>query len=401
MRKGKITLILGPGGLPGAAYEIGGLMALEDFIEQDIFAVVDDFQGSSCGAIIAFALMSNFSTRSLYSVLYPDNPYYFKMSDLYTLNLAEIAQAAAVLPYHLAKILARLVTTNDLRLYERLTVPIQNTPLSGLFVTDGIQAYVERIIKEFRLPPRFADFCRHAGKNLYLLTTDLSTGEPLILDPKRFGSLEVKKAIAASATVAPLFKPVEVENGDGTRHKLADGAFAMSLGIRHAYERGDGLILYFNPLRPTTVNGNVRNVFDISEQLYRIPAHTRKTVAEKDHTAHHPGTLFGFEPDTNTMFHNLFRADLRLEYADHGYASTLHKLHREYPRVKRMFQRWGLSVISRRRLSALSAGFHPGETLAARRLPWPQESNWLRRLFNHSLGVLESLLPGPPDRGQA
>src|SRR5262249_44545998 len=159
--------------------------------------------------VIAFALMSGFTTRSLYSAQYPDHPYYFKLSDLYDLNLSEIAQSAVVLPFHIAKTLARLLSIDKVRRYERLIVPIQKTPLSGLFVTDGIQRYIEGIIKDFSLPQRFGDFCQRAGKDLYLLTTDLSTGEPLILDPHHFAAMDIKKAIAASATVAPLFKPVE------------------------------------------------------------------------------------------------------------------------------------------------------------------------------------------------
>lgn len=393
MRKQKITLILGPGGLPGAAYEIGGLLALEDFIGTDIINVVDEFQGSSCGAMISFALMANFDTRSLYSALYPDHPYYFGLSDLYSLNLLEIARSTLAFPYHLGKIIARLFS-DRVKLYERLTVPIQEMPLSGLFVTNGIQDYIERICDDFSVPKLYGEFCKARRKNLYLLTTDLGTGEPRILDPVHYGNIELKKAIAASATVAPLFKPVELKNGSGVPHKLADGAFAMSLGIRHAYERGGGLLIYFNPLKPTTVSSNVHNVFDIFEQLYRIPAHTRKSVAESDHRAHHPGTLFGFEPDTDTMFHNLFRSDLRLDYADHGYISTLRKLHRSYTAISEALDKHGVSVVSRRRLGTMVKEFKPGETLLSRRKQITQEKSLCDLALGQSAGWLESVLSG-------
>ncbi|MBI1747303.1 MAG: hypothetical protein HYR55_12020 [Acidobacteria bacterium] len=395
MRRRKITLILGPGGLPGGAFEIGGLLALEDFIGADVFDVVDEFQGSSCGAVIAFAIMSRFDTSSLYSALHQDHPYYFKLSDFYDLNLKELCKSALVFPVHVAKILGRLVGRDNVKLYERLMVPIQEMPLSGLFTTEGIQDYIQRIIDDFSVPSLYGDFCKKCGKDLYLLTTDLSSGEPLILDPAHHGKMEIKKALAASATVAPLFKPIEISNSNGKRHKLADGAFAMSLGIRHAYERGGSLIIYFNPLKPTTVNRNVRNVFDIFEQLYRIPAHTRKVVSEIDHVTHHPGTLIGFEPDTDSMFHNLFRSDLRLDYADHGYLSTLNKLHRDYTSIRSVFERHGLSTLSRRRMAELLRDFEPGKTLPARRKSWMiVEQNIFSSMFYHSMGMLENWLTG-------
>jgi predicted acylesterase/phospholipase RssA len=392
MRKGKITLILGPGGLPGASFEIGGLLALEDITGSEIIDLVDEFQGSSCGAIISCFLIAKQDVRSLYSTLYPDNPYYFTLSDLYDLNLNELLLSTASIPYYLGKMIKHLALNRNIRLYEKLTVPIQEMHLSGLFLTDGIQEYIERISSKFAIPRLYGDFCKKYGKNLYLLTTDLSSGEPLILDPVHFAKVEIKKAIAASAAVAPLFKPVEIGNGTGRKHKLADGAYAMSLGIRHAYERGADVIIYFNPLKPTTVASNVNNVFDIFEQIYRIPAHTRKQVSERDHELKHPSTLIGFEPNTDAMFHNLFRPDLRLDYADHGYISTLRKIHDRYPYAKALFAKADVQLIPKRRLGHLIEDFIPGKSLKRKRWVVPKQPSLISNVLGQSYTCVESML---------
>jgi hypothetical protein len=206
---------------------------------------------------------------------------------------------------------------------------------TGLFSGAEVDNYLSRI---FRQPGRTNDF-RELRRKLYLVATDLDTGESVAFGDTHTAHVPISLAVQASAALPGLFPPVPVEG----RH-FVDGALRKTLHASIALEHGVDLLICLNPLvpydsRPThrardrehrlgkLVEGGLPVVL---AQTFRSIIHSRLDAGMERYKVAYPETdIVLFQPnrsDADMFFTNLFSYSSRRRLCEHAYQKTRQEL---------------------------------------------------------------------------
>ncbi|HSG05843.1 MAG TPA: patatin-like phospholipase family protein, partial [Nitrospiria bacterium] len=103
-----MALVLAGGGFPGWMYEVGCLMALDQFFD-DGFSVndFDIFVGTSAGACVASLIANQVKPRAIFEAIRDDkdSPFNFKSHDIYGFGYQETFHLLKKLAWSLGPIL--------------------------------------------------------------------------------------------------------------------------------------------------------------------------------------------------------------------------------------------------------------------------------------------------------
>ncbi len=350
-RRRPIGLALAGGGPFGAIYEIGALMALEEALEGLDFNDLDVYVGVSAGSFLTAALANGIPVGELHALFIREDrvggltPEVF-MRPAYGEYLKR-ARGLPTLAARTAWNLARRPLSGGV--LEGLAALGAAIP-TGLFDSDAIQDYLETV---FDQPGHTNDF-RRLGRRLYLVATDLDTGESVSFGRPGRDHVPISRAVAASAALPGLFPPVAI---DGTYY--VDGALRKTLHASEALDDGAGLVLCVNPLVPydarlaeekgvgrdRLIEGGLPRVLS---QTFRAVLHSRMTVGLKQYRQRYPGAdVILFEPgsdDRETFFTSIFSYASRQRVCEHAYRRTRRDLLKRRYELEPVLARHGVRL---------------------------------------------------------
>ena len=239
----RVGLALAGGGPLGGIYEIGALLALDDALQGVDFNDLDVYVGVSSGSLMAACLANGLSPAELYRIYienasaeHPITPNIFQMP-----AFGEYYQRAAAIPELLLGALWRYVQNP---LERGLWGSLQSL---GRAIPTGVfdSAPIGRVLtKLFTTGGRTNDF-RKLKHPLYVVATDLDTGESVEFGAKGFDHVPIAQAVQASTALPGLYPPTRIDGRD-----FVDGALKKTLHASVALQEGANLVFCINPLVP-------------------------------------------------------------------------------------------------------------------------------------------------------
>jgi predicted acylesterase/phospholipase RssA len=348
----RIGLALAGGGPLGAIYEIGALAALSESLSIDLNDA-DVYVGVSAGGFIAAALANGISPHQMSRVFIEGEKTHdrFEPSILLRPALKEFAQRLASVPPLLAAALWHyaLGTSTMMSAFERLGRAIP----TGFFNGEEVDRYLGRI---FSQPGRTNDF-RQLRHKLFLVATDLDTGESVKFGTPDLDDVPISRAVQASAALPGLFPPVKVKG-----RYFVDGALRKTLHASVALDEGVDLMLCLNPLVPYDASPHHRtrdHEHQLSKlvegglpvvlaQTYRSIIHSRLGAGmERYKTAYPDIDIVLFEPnraDADMFFTNLFSYSSRRRLCEHAYQKTREELWKRRHELAPLFAAHGIEI---------------------------------------------------------
>jgi len=318
-RRPRIGLALAGGGPFGAIYEIGALAALEESIEGLELDALDCYVGVSAGAFLAAALANGIA-----------------VAEIHRLFIDGGKGEGAIAP--------RLFKRPAWREYARAALEWR-VP-TGLFDNGAIHEYLE---EAFTRRGRTNDF-RRLSRSLYLVATDLDTGESVSFGRPGHDTVPISRAVQASAALPGLFPPVQIDG-----RSYVDGALKKTLHASEALDDGMDLVLCVNPIVPFDARHSARRV-DLARgglpvvlsQAFRAVIHSRMALGiSKYRSLYRNSDVLLFEPppgDSEVFFTSVFSYRGRRDVCEHAYENTRRDLARRAGELGPVLARHGLRL---------------------------------------------------------
>jgi predicted acylesterase/phospholipase RssA len=353
----RIGLALAGGGPLGAIYEIGALAALSEALRGIDFNDAEVYVGVSAGSFIAAGLVNGFTPHQMSRLFIEGHKSEdrFDPSILLRPALREYLRRAASVPPLLIEAAWNYVARpgNLMSSIERLGRAIP----TGLFDGDQVHKYLGRIFAQTGRTNSFREL-RH---KLYLVATDLDTGESVAFGSKGFDHVPVSRAVQASAALPGVFPPVPIEG-----RYFVDGALRKTLHASIALEHGVDLLVCVNPLVPYDsrphhpTRDRVHRLDKLVEgglpvvlaQTFRSIIHSRLGAGMERYKTVYPDTdIVLFEPnraDADMFFTNLFSYSSRRRLCEHAYQKTRRELWERRHELGPKLARHGIEIDAKR-----------------------------------------------------
>src|SRR4051812_34118280 len=360
-RQSRTALVLGGGGFTGGVYQIGALRALDLLSVNRSVNQFDVYVGTSAGALIASLAANGVTPEQMMRVVNNQTPTPFRDINLEMLlrpNYREFLLRGLQLPFQLAD-LARVLGRN-LRAFSTvdLAIAIAEALPSGIYTGSGIERYVRTVLSD---PDRTDDF-RLLETELYLAATDLDTCERIVLGAEGWDDVPISLAVAASAALPMVYKPVEVKG-----RELVDGGIVSTTNLDIAVEAGAEFIVVVNPLVPyvndfskeipTLFGARARRVSDmgfpkIAYQTFKLLAYQRLHEMAARWKERYPGVdivLIEPEADDELMFQTtVLNYAPRIDVARQGFQSVTVRLAQDYDGLPDVCRRHGIEISATR-----------------------------------------------------
>ena len=238
----KIGLALAGGGPVGGIYEVGAMAALAETLDGVDFTTLDIYVGVSSGAFIAATVANGLGPATLARMLVEnDSEEVFDPEMLLRPAFREYLRCALSVPLLFWSSLRQYLSDPwHLHLVEAFQGLSHAIP-TGIFNSDGIDQLLRRL---FSSGGRSNDF-RQLESRLFIVATDLDTGESLAFGSAGHDEVPISVAVQASAALPGLFPPVRI----GERY-FVDGALIKTLHASVALQAGADLLICINPLVP-------------------------------------------------------------------------------------------------------------------------------------------------------
>jgi predicted acylesterase/phospholipase RssA len=386
----KIAIALAGGGPLGAFYEIGALQALSEAIEGRDLEAADVYTGVSSGALIAAGLANGFDTTTMGSLFIDDTSTLFPFSPAMLLQPAfgEYLKRVTGLPAALLKAAQQYAREPMSGVWSATVGSLAKLVPSAVFDNAPLEDYLRAV---FNSPGHTDDF-RKLRSRLYIVVTNLNTGESVHFGGPDNDRVPISRAVLASTALPGLYPAVEI---DGQQY--VDGALFRTMNASLALEEGCNLVICVNPLVPFDARASARanaNLADeglpaVLAQTFRSLIYSRMKVGMASYRIRYPAAdSLLLEPDRNDerlFFTNVFRYAGRKQLADHAYQRTRADLLAQAGVLGPMLRRHGLrlntAVLRDRRRTFSTAGAER----AAR-------TRHAARDLSRALGRLEDLL---------
>jgi len=371
-RVSKIALVLAGGGLTGAVYEIGALRAINDLLQDRTVNDFDIFVGTSAGAIVGSLLANGMSPIAAMDALAGRHVEVRALwaGDLFRPNYGEILGRVRRFPATVQAALRHYSrNVNDMNLWDFIWTLIEVLP-SGLYDGTALEGYMAAALNR----PGLSNDFRALARELYIIATDLDTGQRSVFGNDQNSHVPISLAVAASSAVPLLYKPVRIGQRD-----YIDGGMRGNASIDLAIEHGAKLIVCINPLVPLN-NQRKRGVpmlgpdgtfisdkgmQAIGSQVIRIMMRSGLNYHIKTLRRRHPDVdIILIEPradDYQMFFYNIMRYSARLLVAEHGYQSVTLDLADRYHEFKDILSRHDLHISRRRVIQHLEELTHTEE----------------------------------------
>ncbi|MCG8350313.1 MAG: patatin-like phospholipase family protein [Chloroflexales bacterium] len=348
MQRSKTALVLAGGGVSGAAYEIGALCAIDNLLNQLSVNDLDIYVGTSAGALVSACLANGLTPRTLVtlldsSVLGLDQ---LEPHHVFSFNFADTLKRSQRLPGALVTALQQIMSDGGrmslLDFIETLAVGLP----TGLYDGSALEYYVREALTQ---PGRSNDF-RNLSHELAIIATNLDTGERAIFGQAPLDTVPISLAVAASAAVPLVYRPVRINDTDYT-----DGGVRGTASLDVAIERGAQLIVCINPMVPfdnsrhpvgkTLSDDGIQRV---GNQVFRTFVHAGLHYHLKQVRRRHPEVdIILIEPrrDDSIMFDDsIMRYRTRLTIARHAFETVANNLVENCDYYQTLLTRHGFSI---------------------------------------------------------
>ena len=374
MKDDKVALVLAGGGVTGAVYEIGALRAIDDLLVDRTVNDLDIYVGTSAGALVAAGLANGLSPETMLQTFEGSHPEIRALErwHIFRFNNREFLRRTLDLPrVALGAWSHYLRNLNDMTVLDLAWSFIEALP-SGMYDILALDGYVRKVLSAQGASNRFQDL----GRDLYIIATDLDTGERLIFGRDHVADVPISQAVAASSALPLLYKPVRI--GD---KECVDGGLRGNASLDLAIEQGAKLVICINPLVPYDNQNrdcipflgpdggylSEKGAQFIASQMLRILMHSGLHYHIKQLRRQHPDVdIILIEPrpdDYQMFFYNIMRYSARLTVARHGFESVTLDLAEDYPRYKEILARHGIPLSRRLVISELEeiqqSGYDP------------------------------------------
>jgi len=345
-----IALALAGGGPLGAVYEVGALAALHDALPTLDFTRLHSYVGVSAGAFVTAGLANGITPREMVQLFIENDgedgdalsPGVFMRPALreYASRVANLPGAVMAALWASAKSLRPSRALSEL---QRLAAAIP----TGLFDNRAI----ERAMRELLTKPGRSNDFRELPARLFLIATDLDSGETVEFGAKGMDHVPISQAVQASAALPGMYTPVKI----GARHYV-DGALNKTLHASSALDAGAKLVICVNPLVPfnSTVARHAQSHLvekglpTVLSQTFRALIHSRleKSLSSYANT-YRDARLIVLEPskgDADLFFSNLFSYSNRRRLAEHAYQHTREQLLARADVLAKEFAHYGVKL---------------------------------------------------------
>lgn len=376
----KTALVLAGGGLTGAVYEIGALRAIDELLVGRDVRSFDIIVGTSAGALVGAMLAKGITPGEMLQILDGTHPLHrrsrIRPEHLFSLNAEELLKRSRRLPATIKNAIWHYIRhRSDMNLFDLVWSLVEVLP-AGLYDNRALIRFVQENLALRGLSDSFADTLAE----LYIIATDLDTGERVIFGRPPWDQVPLSLAIAASSAVPLLYRPVRI--GD---HEFVDGGLRGTASLDLAIEAGAKLIVCINPLVPID-NSNKqgipvlgpdgrflsdRGLQAVGSQALRIALQSGLAYHVKQLRRRHPDVdILLIEPrsdDYKMFFYNIMRYSARVIIAQHGFESVTLGLADRYHELKAMLQRHGFEITRRYVIEDLATIRESGYDLEAMR----------------------------------
>lgn len=354
----KTALVLAGGGLTGAVYEIGALRAIDELLINRSVQDFDIIVGTSAGALIGAMLAKGLTPGEMMQMLDGSHSELNRIrpDHLFSLNTREFFRRSRRLPKTIKNaMLHYLRHRNDMNIFDVLWSLGEVLP-SGLYDNGSLVSFVQQNLAERGLSDDFETVC----SELYIIATDLDTGNRVVFGREPWRNIPLSAAIAASSAVPLLYRPVRMGENE-----LVDGGLRGTASLDLAVEAGAKLIVCINPLVPIDnsnregvplLGPDGRYISDkgfqaVGSQILRIVLQSGLDYHIKQLRRRHPDVdIIVIEPrrdDYKMFFYNIMRYSARVTIAQHGFESVTLGLSDRYPEFKATLARHGLNITRR------------------------------------------------------
>ncbi len=357
-KSGKTALVLAGGGLTGVVYEAGALRAIDDLLVDRTVNDFDIYVGTSAGAIVSAILANGISPEELLQALDGTHPEIrgVQRKHIFHMNTGDLLRIGARLPLTLGHAWAHyLRNITDMTFVDLLWSLSEILP-SGFYDGRALENYLHEILVRFGESDDFRDL----NRQLYIIATDLDTGERAVFGRGYLEAAPVSLAAAASSALPIVYKPVKI----GEREYI-DGGMRGNASLDLAIEHGATLILCINPMVPYDnryhraisflgPDGGYlseKGVQAISSQVTRIIGHSSLHYHIKQLRRMHPDVdIILIEPhsdDYQMFFYNIMRYSSRMAVAHHGFEAVTIDLAEDFQVYRDILARHNIPITRR------------------------------------------------------
>lgn len=238
-RQRRVALVLGGGGILGAAYEIGALAALEEEVGP-LPSLFDIFVGTSAGSFVAAVVSQGISARTLYEATIRHDPIlHIRPDDVYRLDMGRLLSGCAKFCQSTVRAVAEHLRAGRFPpLLDVLNRAQARLPV-GFLRIDGLDAALCRIFHAHGLTNRFSGL----DKKLLIPALDIEEGVRAVFGENPDSDPTICEAVTASSAIPRLFGPVRI----GDRYYV-DGAIGGIANLDVPLRHGATDVLAVNPI---------------------------------------------------------------------------------------------------------------------------------------------------------
>lgn len=328
-------------------------MALQESLEGLDLNELDCYVGVSAGSFLAAALANRIPVDEIYRLFIEGGRGEGALTPELFMRPAfrEYWRRARLVPPLLARSAWRYVTRpfagGTLESFAALGKAIP----TGVFDNEAIHDYLAAV---FTQPGHTNDF-RSLSRRLYLVATDLDSGESVSFGRPGNDHVPISKAVQASAALPGLFPPVDIDG----RH-FVDGALKKTLHASEALDDGMKLVICVNPIVPYDAKlaaqrgrGPQSNLVEgglpvVLSQTFRAVIHSRMaTGLSKYATQYRDADVVLFQPepdDAEIFFTNVFSYASRQRVCEHAYQRTRRDLAKRSAELEPVLARHGIGL---------------------------------------------------------
>ena len=354
---GRTALVLGGGGITGAAYHLGVLNAMNAMSDSATVNDFDIYVGTSAGAVVGACLANGITPEELIraqlgkgetdipeigpdEILMPERRGILKSAVRWPLSVLGALRRYAAHPFSTSVI-------------DGFGALAEGLP-PGLYTTDG----TERWIRELFSRPGRSNRFHETQRELLITATDLDSASRVVFGRSSTTNVSISEAAAASTAIPLLYSPRRVQG-----RIYMDGGLRSTTNIDVAIAHGAKLVVCVNPLvpyvhnpgdlLPTATGLAARDISEkgfphIAAQTFRImaAAQVEKEIELITH-AHPDVDIILIEPrrdDEHLFVFNLMDYASRERVARHAFESVAIDLVTRFPDYKKVADRHGIKL---------------------------------------------------------